>query len=41
MDNKSLLIRGGTVISDSSAAQIDLYVQSGSDYSSRVSGEFR
>jgi dihydropyrimidinase len=29
MDNTSLLIRGGTVISDSSASQLDLYVQSG------------
>jgi dihydropyrimidinase len=29
MDHKSLLIRGGTVVSDSSASQIDLYVQSG------------
>jgi len=29
MDNKSLLVRGGTVVSDSSASQIDLYVQSG------------
>ncbi len=29
MENKSLLIRGGTVVSDSSASQIDLIVQSG------------
>jgi len=29
MDDKSLLIRGGIVVSDSCATQIDLYVQSG------------
>jgi predicted amidohydrolase YtcJ len=29
MDHKSLLVRGGTVVSDSSASQIDLQVKSG------------
>jgi dihydropyrimidinase len=40
MDNKSLLIRDGTVVSDSCASQIDLYVQSGRIVAQGARGSF-